>query len=229
MTVSCQCQSIQCTKAIKCTITGVFRQTYGTITKGKIWNTSSRKTSSSKAYQITPHTCLKENGTHSLLQTWRGWESYFGCAFGRKSKALGAAFNISSCFFTQPCAQGFQDSTASRPADLGLRFPEHLGFPSTQTAEYLQTFHFTWIDQLSLRTLGGGKENQPRDFRSFMSRQTLFQLLHSFVFSEKMKFGTPTKLSSCFMNLLTEVSFSLRHSQLGLPRFCRNSARIVLL
>lgn len=79
----------------------------------------------------------------------------------KKSKALRAAFNISCCFFTQPCPQRFQDSIASRLADLGLRFPDHLGFPSAQTAEYLQTFYFTWTNQLLLRTLGGAKKINP--------------------------------------------------------------------
>lgn len=168
MTVSYQCQSIQCT------ITGVFRQTWHNH-KGKDLEYFLQKNFLFKSLPGFP-TYLPERewntSSGSLLQTWRGWERNFNCAFERKPKALGAAFNFPCCFFIQPCAQRFQDSTASRPADLGLRFP------STQTAEYLQTFYFTWIDHCHFRLLEMQRKSGQGFQKFVMGRQTLSQLLH---------------------------------------------------
>lgn len=140
----------------------------------------------------------------------------------QKSKALGAASNIPCCLFTQPSAQRFQGSTAPR-ADLALDFPGHLGFPSTQT------FHFTCIDQLSLHTLAGAKKSQARDFRSLSWAAKPFSSCCILLCSQKRWNWTQLQSFPHLIHLLREVSFSLRQSQLGEPRFCRNCALIVPL
>lgn len=89
-------------------------------------------------------------------------------------------------------------------------------------------FHLAWLTV----TLDPWrcKEKPAQGFQnSVMGTQTLFQLLCSFVFSEEMESGTGMKLPSHFIRLLREDSFSLRHSQLAVPRFCRNCAHIVPL